>query len=386
MKIILAHNHYQQLGGEDNIFEQESKILQMNGHTVFQFTVHNDDIKTMSSLDIARKTIWNAQTYSLIKQLILKEKPDVIHFHNTFPLISPSVYYAAQEYHLPVVQTLHNYRLLCLNAQLLRNGNICEKCVNRAIPFPGIFYRCYRGSLSASSVVAAMLVYHRFRNTYLSKVNKFIASSHFSREVFIRSGLPGSKIVVKPNFLSFDPGHSVHHQGEYALFVGRLSKEKGGQVLLQAWEEVGNRIPLLIVGTGPEEHSLKSQSNGCIRFLGKLPQAQVLDTMRRAKFLIMPAIWYEIQPLTLVEAYACGIPIIGSRLGSLKEQIIDNETGLHVVPGDPIDLAHKVVWLNEHPTECEKMGVSARAKFEKDYSSSVHYEQIMNIYHEAIIE
>jgi glycosyltransferase involved in cell wall biosynthesis len=327
--------------------------------------------------------VWNQALYRSIRERIRKSRPDVVHVHNTLPLISPSVFHAAHAEQTPVVLTLHNYRLLCPGGLLLRDGKICQKCTGRTVAWPGVVHGCYRGSRTATGVVAAMLTTHHLLGTWTSRIDTYVALTDFARRKFIEGGLPGSRLIVKPNFQSPDPG-SGDHAGGYGLFVGRLSSEKGLRTLISAWKN--NRIPLKIVGDGPDVSLVRSSEGGIIHGLGMLPKNEVLALMQSASFLVFPSLCYEGFPLTIVEAFATGLPVIASRLGSAAEIVEDGRTGLHFNPGDPTDLAAKISWAVDHPGEMREMGCQARAEYELKYTAAKNYEMLISIYEKVIEE
>ena len=250
MDVLVVHNFYQQPGGEDAVFAAESRLLRSRGHAVIHYTAHNDAISDMTALAVGLRTIWSRRTFRELGELIRRERPDVVHVHNTQPLISPAVYYAASAAGVPVVQTVHNYRVGCPNGLCFRDNRCCTDCVGKTVTWPGVLHACYRNSRSATAVITAMLSTHRMLGTWRSRVNAFIAPTEFSRRMLINIGLPPDKIVVKPHFVDPDPGTGGQRKG-YALFVGRLSSEKGVTTLLQAWHQIGREVPLQIVGEGP---------------------------------------------------------------------------------------------------------------------------------------
>jgi glycosyltransferase involved in cell wall biosynthesis len=386
MRILIAHNYYQQPGGEDQIFATEASLLESRGHTVLRYTAHNDSIATMSHLAMARATLWNRTTYCELLELFQHEQIDVAHFHNTFPLISPSAYYAARQAGVPVVQSLHNYRILCANAYFYRDGGVCEDCLGRFLPWPAIVHACYRGSRAASGVVASLQVVHRARRTWTDLVDMYIAAlTEFARDKFIRGGLPAERIVVKPNFVYPDPelGKGL---GGYALFVGRLAPEKGIDTLLAAWAHLGERIPLKIAGDGPlaSHVAQAAREHGAIEWLGKQSANSVLDLMKDAQILVFPSVWYEGLPRVIVEAYAVGLPVIASNLGAMSSLIEHGRTGLHFRPGDPQDLAAQIEWVLAHPAKVVAMRQEARAEFEAKYTPEHNYQMLMGVYDRAI--
>lgn len=384
-RILLVHNYYQQPGGEDQIFSAESSMLEKHGDRVFRYTVHNDRIKGMNSLTLARSTLWNKTTARELRELIRKVRPDVVHFHNSFPIISPAAYYAVKAEGIPLVQTLHNYRLLCPNALFFRDGHVCEDCMGKFVPWPGILHACYRGSKAATGVTAGMLSAHRVLRTYSRMVDIYVALTDFARQKFIQGGLPAKKIAVKPNFVDPDPGIG-DGQGGYALFVGRLSLEKGVNTLLAAWGKIGSKIPLKIVGDGPLATRVAEASRRIpgIEWLGHKPRQSVLDLMKGAAALIFPSILYEGFPVTIVEAYSVGLPVIASNLGGMSSIIEHNHTGLHFRHGNSEDLAVKVDWAFSHRAELECMRREARQIFDQKYTADQNYEKLIEIYELAM--
>lgn len=385
MRVLVAHNKYQQTGGEDQVFAAETALLEANGHRVFRYSLHNSRLAGMNPLDSARVTVWNHSSYRELRSLIRKEKPGVVHFHNTLPLISPAGYYAARAEGVPVVQSLHNYRLVCPNALFFRQGHVCEDCQGKLIPWPGVLHACYRESRPASGAVAAMLSAHRLLRTWAKMVDVYIALTDFAREKLIESSLPAEKIVVKPNFLHPDPGFGRVREN-YALFVGRLSVEKGLDSLIGAWDRLGGRLPLKILGDGPLANRVSEASRriGGIEWLGQRSRERALDLMSRARFLVFPTLCYENFPLVVVEAFAVGLPIIASDLGSVSSLVDHGRTGLLFRPGDPGDLADKVRWALAHPAELNDMRREARLEFETKYTAAKNYQQLMEIYELAV--
>lgn len=385
MKILMAHNFYRQSGGEDKCFAAESDLLRRNGHDLLTYTVHNDAMIHMSGLKAAGVSVWNRDSYSQLSSLICSENPDVVHFHNTFPLMSPAALWAAKRRGCAVVNTLHNYRIVCPAGTLVRNGQICEDCVKWTLPWPGVVHGCYRDDRLASAAVASTLLAHKLLRTWSDKVDAFIALTEFARRKFIEGGVPAEKIVLKPNFVDPDPGPAESGQN-YALFVGRLSPEKGIDTLLAAWRALAGKIPLRIVGTGslaPQVRLAASQSGG-IEFLGQKQASDVMDLMAGAEFLVMPSLWYETFGLVIIEAFANAKPVIASRLGAMTELIQEGQTGLHFDPGNPRDLAAKVTWAVDHPSKMRTMGQNARSVFEQHYSAEKNHDRLMEIYQFAL--
>ncbi len=386
MKILQVHNRYQLPGGEDEVFRAERELLALMGHRVIEYVRRNDEITLngfLSSAWLTAETVWARDSRRALGELIAREKPDVAHFHNTLPLVSPSAYYACHEAGVRVVQTLHNYRLACPAATFYRDGQVCEECVGHGL-LRGVRHGCYRNSRAATAAVAAMLVTHRLLDTWCKQVDCYIAPTEFSRRKFIEAGLPAERIVVKPNFVHPDPG-SREGAGDYGLFVGRLSEEKGLRTLVVAWRRLGGRIPLHVVGDGPLRPELEAEAGAkYLQLLSRLPREQTIEAIKGARFLVVPSEWYETFGLVAAEAFACGVPVIASRLGAMEETVSDERTGLHFTPGDPDDLAAKVEWAWAHPHEMEAMGKEARAEYEAKYTAERNYQLLMDIYARAI--
>lgn len=377
-RILIAHNSYQQRGGEDAVVEAEAELLRSRGHAVRLLVAHNDAIVRMPRSRLAARTFWSSETVRDFRQALVEFRPDILHVHNTFPLISPSIYWAAARAGVPVVQTLHNFRLLCPQAMLLREGHICEDCVGR-LPWRGVVRRCYRGSAAQSGVLAGMISLHRALGTWGSKVDRYIALNEFCRRKFIEGGLPAQRIVVKPNFVDFPAPEAGAREG--MLFVGRLAEEKGLSTLCAA-ARLAPDVAVRVAGTGPEAGLL--QGIPSVAHLGALSAAEVREAMCRAQALVMPSLWYENFPRTLVEAFACALPVIASRIGALAELVEDGVTGLLFEPGDAADLAAKMKWAATHPDALMRMGQEARRRYLREFSPEVNYRRLTEIYAQVL--
>lgn len=379
-RVLVIHNAYQHRGGEDTVVEAEIALLRAHGHEVETYCRSNDDVAGMSSSALARQTLWSARTTRDLDALFGRFRPDVVHVHNTFPLVSPSLYWAAARAGIPVVQTLHNFRLLCLNALFLREGRVCEDCMGK-LPWRGVTRACYRGSRPASAALAGMLALHRTLGTYRSKVTRYIALNEFCRGKFIEGGLPADRVVVKPNFVDFGVPGAGPRAG--LLFVGRLSTEKGIATLAAAMALLPG-VSLRVAGDGPEAALLGDVPG--VKHLGSLPGEAVREEMARAVALVVPSIWYENFPRTIVEAFACGLPVIASRIGALADIVTDGETGLLFEPGDQRDLADKLAWAQANSDRMAEMGRRARAQYEAEFSAEVNYRRLIAIYADAVAE
>jgi len=380
MRILVAHNYYQQPGGEDKVFESECELLETRGHHVVRYILHNDRLKELSALGTAARTIWNRAAYRELRSLIRRVRPELCHFHNIFPLMSPAAYHAARAERTPVVVTMHNYRLACPGATLLRNGIPCEDCVGKAVAWPGILHGCYRDSHVASAGVAAISALHRLRGTW-GIAERYIALTGFARQKLIDGGLPAHKITVKPNFISADPGVSSVRQPN-ALFVGRLGPEKGIPTLIDAWRVLGKRLPLKILGDGPLAPLVAQAARDGIgiEWVGSVDRTQVINEMQQAQLLVLPSICYEGLPLTLVEAFSTGLPVIASSLGSLPELVDHGRTGLLFRAGDPQSLIEAINLALDNPATLAVMRIEARRKYEDRYTADKNYAALLEIY------
>jgi glycosyltransferase involved in cell wall biosynthesis len=382
MRILTVHNYYQRPGGEDRVFESEGALLEAQGHVVLRYSVRNDTIGESAGLRLAGRAIWSAASYKAIRSLCRSERPDVVHVHNTLPLISPSAYHAVKAERVPVVQTLHNYRLACAPATFFRDGHLCEECLGKRIGWPAVAHACYRGSRPASAVVASVVGFHRLIGTWTSTVDRYIALTEFARGKFVEMGIPPNRLTVKPNFVDPDPGVG-RHQGGYALYVGRLDREKGIETLLRAWTMVGTMLPLKVIGSGPLEHLLHSPPPG-VEWLGQRDKADVTALMRDAAVLIFPSEWYETFGLTIIEAYATGLPVIASAIGAATELVRDGSTGLSYAPGNAAALAERVQWMLAHPAEVERMQAAARREFVERYTAAANYQMLVDVYRSVL--
>jgi glycosyltransferase involved in cell wall biosynthesis len=388
MKILLVHNYYRLNGGEDEVFEREKRLLAGAGHDVIEYLRDNEEINDYSfvrTISLAARTTWAWDSHRELSELIRREQPDIAHFHNTFPLISPSAYYACSSAGVPVIQTLHNPRLVCPAGTLFRDGRPCEDCSSALVPWPAVQHACYQGSRVRSGVVASMLVAHRVAGTWKSLVDRYIVSTKFYRRKFAAAGIPSEKIILKPHFVESDPGARTE-PGEYALFVGRLSPEKGLPTLLKAWEHLSH-IPLRIRGDGPLGDDVRNAANAAgspITVVPRLAREELFALIRDSRFLVWPSEgFYETFGLVAIEAFACGVPVISSRSGAMEEVVRDGRTGIHFNPSDPVDLANKVKWAWSHPEELEQMGKMARLEYETKYTSEKNLGMLLQIYEHA---
>jgi len=284
---------------------------------------------------------------------------------------------------VPVVLTLHNYRYICANGLFLRDGGPREDCLG-ASPYQAVTHRCYRDSKLGSLSLARLIAHHQKRGTWRSKVNRFVALTEFARSKFVAAGFPQEKVAVKPNFVASTEADeaAVGAPRAGALFVGRLAAEKGIATMMQAWRSLD--VPLRVLGDGPLAGLVKGFGNPAVEPLGWRSSDEVADEMRRAGFLVMPSEWYEGFPLTLVEAFSRGLPVLASGIGGMAEVVEDGVTGLHFAPGDVGDIVEKVAWAAGHPDEMRRMGENARRAYERLYSAEANYDMLQAIYDAAV--
>ena len=383
MRILLCHNRYQQEGGEDAAVAAELSLLQEHGHEVKFHELDNDAITgVVAKLRVGITAAYSRTAREEMAVQLKAFRPDIVHVHNFFPLLTPSIYDACIEARVPVVQTLHNYRILCPGALLMRSGAICEKCVTGS-PFQGAWHRCYRNSMLQSLAVAQMVDFHRRHDSWNRKVTRFIALTEFARQKFIEGGILPEKMVVKPNSLAhLPPVGEMPPRGDFALFIGRISVEKGVETLVDAFCQTG--LPLKIAGSGPLESRLKQRSTPNIQWLGRIPPQEVMALARQARYLVLPSLCYEGFPMAIPEAFANHLPVLASRIGSLAGIVTDGATGHHFTPGSVAELAERSRYLHQNVAECERMGERAFGEYLLHYTPEQNYRRLLMIYGEAI--
>jgi glycosyltransferase involved in cell wall biosynthesis len=384
MRVLMLHNRYQVLGGEEQATAADVALLRKCGHEVELLEQDNRDVERIGRIRTGLRTIWSRESYRQIRKKLDAERFDILHVQNFFPLWSPSVYYAAARAGVPVVQTLHNYRLMCVNSLFYRDNHVCTDCLGRAFPWPGIVHACYRESRAGSATVATMIAAHQLLKTWKEKVQRYIAVSEFAREKYIAGGLPPEKIVVRPNFL--DPAPLPGEGGGgYALYVGRLSPEKGIATMLRAWQSADNPLPLKVVGDGPmaNEVAAVGQAGSAIEYLGFRDSDEVLELMRHAEFLVFPSECYETMGRTIIEAFAVGTPVLSTDLGERAVLVVRGETGFHFPPGDAVALRQQVEWCSRSLQQLRSMRKAARAVFEQKFTGAKSVELLLEIYRSA---
>ena len=378
-RVLLLHNRYQHRGGEDSVVDSEVELLRERGHDVELMIWDNEEINQISKAQAAVRTIWSSDSTRRVTEAIRQFGPDVVHVHNSFPLASPAVYWAADRAGLPVIKTLHNFRLMCPQAMLLRDGKVCEDCLGK-VPWRAIQHRCYRDSAAASAAITSMLVTHRAMGTWRHRITRYIALNDFCRNKFIDGGLPAERIVIKPNFVASEPP-AADAARDGLLFVGRISAEKGIDALARA-ARLMPQARIRVIGGGPAEDLLKGIPN--VELLGPKSGPEVMAWMARSVALLLPSVWYENFPRTLVESFAQGLPVIASRIGALGELIEHGRTGLLFEVGNPEDLARQSQKALADPDAMRRMGEAARQTYEAHYTPEVNYGILTRIYDEAI--
>lgn len=381
MNILVVHNKYYYRGGEDTVVDAEVSLLRRSGHKVLIYSRSNKEIDKISTLRLALDTFSSTRTMDDIQRIHQEFKPDIIHAHNIFPLISPSIYKVADKLHIPIVQTLHNFRLLCPQAMLFRDGKACESCIGK-IPWRASLYHCYRNSFAQSSFTAIAITAHKITDNLTQSVHQYIVLSQIARDKFIQGGIPVQQLSIKPNFVESlrEPNWIQRERG---IFIGRLSVEKGLDVLVKAVALL-DKIKIDVYGTGPLA-DLVSTASG-LRSLGFHPQSALINRLHQVSYLVMPSTGIESFGLVAIEAFSCGTPVIASRHGSLAEIIKHRETGILVKPGDHQELAHAIAWAESHPDEMKKMGQAAYKDYLEHYTPESNYKILIKIYDKTIAE
>lgn len=386
MHILQVHNRYAEArGGEDVVADAEYELLTTHGHKVSRYIRDNADVLAKHAWAKFRHLIsshWSRHTITEFRELLRRERPDIVHVHNLHYTITASLFQACRLEGVPVVQTLHNYRYLCASANFFRNGRVCTECLEHG-RIRGLVHGCYRGSRTLTGIVTRNSIHAERMGLWTGLVDRFIALTEFARRQFITYGVPSERITVKPNFAA-DSGIG-DHAGEFALFVGRWSQEKGVEILIPTWERIARNIPLLVVGPGQPSDRRPYERVG-IQLLGSQDRTLVLELMKSAKCLIFPSLWFEGMPMTILEAFATGLPVIASRLGAMPELVTDGANGILFTPGCVDELASAVERLCSDRKLSVRMGQNARAFYESHYSPRANYELLLQVYEDVIVD
>lgn len=389
MKILQVHNFYQTPGGEDGVVKLEKELLEANGHTVIHYYRHNNEIKNygfFQKIKFFVETVYSRKTFKELNKVIDAKKPDVAHVHNVFPLISPSCYFCLKTRDIAVVQTIHNFRFLCPKGFFYIKGAVCEKCKN-GNTLHCLFNRCYKDSFLLSGLYALTFWLHRKIKTFQKKIDIFITLSTFAKNKLVEGGFLKGKIEIEKHFLPQIKIRPDYRKEDYAIFIGRLSREKGLIMMLKALQKV-NKIKFKVVGKGNLEQSLKGyvakNNMPYVEFLGYITGAEKFKLLQKARFSVVSSEGYENLPISVLESFSIGTPVIASRIGGLPELVEDGKSGLLFEPGNPDDLAEKISYLYENPDKALEMGEYARKCVEEKYNEENHYNRLMEIYKRAI--
>lgn len=390
MKILLAHNYYGSAtpSGENEVFEAELALLKNRGHQVETFVRRSDEIRSQGSLGAikgALATPWNPWMGRAIQHSVVRSKAQVVHIHNTFPLISAAIFHAIGKRAVRVL-TLHNYRLVCPAAIPMRNGKVCTECLDRRSPMPAMVHGCYRGSRAATLPLAISVELHRALGTWTKQVDAFICLSEFQRELMIKAGLPREKVHVKPNFYPGNPAVADWTKRKpCVVFAGRLTAEKGVVNLLRAWQAWGPAAPeLRLVGDGELRAELERMAEGLpVQFLGQLQADRAQAEIANARLQILPSEWFEGFPMVVREAFAFGTPSAVSNIGPLPSIVEHRKSGIVFEPANPQSLLQEVRTAWEEPGLLERLGQKARAEFESKYTEEANYAALIEIYYKA---
>ncbi|MDQ3916520.1 MAG: glycosyltransferase [Actinomycetota bacterium] len=389
VRVLLVHNRYRQRAGEDRSFQGERDLLSADDRVALTEHVVDsreiDDYGALQKAALPFRMSWSRRSAAILDGMLRDSPADVVHFHNTFPLISPAAYGVCRDRGALVVQTVRNFRQFCANGLFFRDGHVCEDCVGRVPQWPGIVHRCYHSSAAQSAAVVAMQTVHSVRGTWRKDVDAYVVATRFMKDKLGSLGLDRERIVVKPNVVEIAgvPGGGPR---SHAAYVGRLTHEKGVFTMLRAWRSL-REIPLVVAGGGEELERLRIETDRTgladrVTFLGETSHEQALEVIRTARFVVMPSLSYETFGRIPVEAYACGSPVLASRIGALAETVVDGETGLLFTPGDEHELAAAARRLWEGDTAA--LTRRARAHYETVYAPEVVHEQLVAFYEELV--
>ncbi len=392
MKILIIHNKYLKYGGEDSVFDSEKRLLEQNGNEVETLIFDNQALQGIAKLKMIYSIFYNNHSEKLLTDKIKTFQPQIIHVHNFFYDASPSIFYVANKYNIPVVQTLHNYRLICAGALLLRDNKPCELCINQKFPLAGIKHKCFGNSYLKTTQLTLMTSLHKYLGTWKEKITTYICLTEFAKSKIANSSLqiPLENITVKANCTE-DVGYQHikdNKREDFYLFIGRLSKEKGIYILLEAAKKSGCKLEIIGDGELKELVEKAAQMHPNIIYHGFQQKDFITNKLKTCKTLIFPSIWYEGMPLTILEAFSAGTPIIASDIDNINELITDNYNGVHFHYGNASDLAEKIQYFednfNNNFQNIAHLYTQARLTYEQKYTPGIIYKQLIAIYEKTI--
>lgn len=383
MKVLQIHNRYREPGGEDAVVDAEAQLLRDGGQEVVQFQVRNPKGPVGAARSLAFAP-WNPITYRTVTRLVEMHRPDVAHVHNTWFSLSPSVLTALNRRNVPVVATLHNYRLACANAHLSRGGSPCELCVG-SHAWHGVRYRCYRNSVLESAVAAATIELNRRLGTWADDVGLLLVPTEFVKARYVAAGLQQDKIVVKPNHVP-DPGPRPipPSASRTVLYVGRVSSEKGAELVLRAWERVvAPGLDLVIVGDGPQRRELERRYREAA-FTGQIPATEVQRLMLSARALVYPSQVFETFGRGIVEGLAASLPVVASNRGAPAEVVAPLGSSC-LVPADDENAWAEALGRIADDRFVDAAGLRGRATYEAAYQPAIGLDKLLDAYHQAML-
>ncbi len=408
MKILFAHKFFHPAGGPETVLFQSMEALQKMGHEVIPFSMrrpgnlptpyskyfvtevnyHDPNGSFLRKLKMATSLVYSREAKKKMELLIREQKPDIAHLHNIYHQLSPSILLPLKKHNIPIVMSLHDFKLVCPNYTFLRDGQVCEECEGKHF-YKAIKYKCVKDSYLKSTISAVEMHLHKLFKIYERNIDRFIVLSQFSKERFVRYGLPEEKIILLPNPIEIPSFRKQEGKDKHVLFFGRLSDKNGIFTLIKAMRRLPE-IKLLVLGEGEQQELildyLRENKMGNVELVGFLSGEKLKKTIANCSFLVFPNNCYHNCPMSILESFASGKPVIGSNLGSVPELVKDGITGHLFEPRDEKDLAKKIKCLYENPQMIEKMGQNARRKVEENYSAEKYYPKLLQIYEELIQE
>jgi len=382
MKVLIVHNFYSVESGENIVVRDEIRLLRESGIDVCTYEKSNRTAANMTKVQILSHLIWSQSTYNELSAVIDENRPDIVHIHNTFPLMSPSIFYAAKRKGCAVIQTVHNYRMMCINAALFRKRNVCTKCVGKLVPYHGVIHRCYKGRILASLLLTVAATIHNALGTWRRQVDLFLAVSVFCENILKSAGIPDSKILVKPDPMPRIEVNNGQHRKDYFLYLGRLSPEKGPDFLVDTWQRYKIAVPLWVVGKGPLADTLMDLSAGypMINIVGEVPRPEAIRILRNAKCLVVPSLCYEAGSVVVQEALGTGTPVICPDKGGPFSLSGNGHAATVYRLGDGQDLAKKIEMFLQDEDKVREKAENGIHIYNKMYEEKANIEVLKGIY------